>query len=524
MEFNEEEHILGDFEFGFIDINGEKIELSDLQIESSLIGNKLDLIREVYPVIGRINISQYQEEKGKKIILELPESSDKSINKIWHDYDAVNDEIKSGSFYPEDMLLKTMEYNDIVISLREQLYTEIELNKYIVYDKRDKGFTTYFLKLGVNAIRWLEEPDIVHEELEGFLFFSAICVFAFDYSSDRLSYLIKFLYNRVRLLLNSSSLKENVYRVGEIIKAIKKIGMFDNADRLWHIYLITVYHLYLFNEFVEIDYRIVEDDESYKDFIIKYYSIIDLPLKETQIDNSQNMVMMYCIQQMPAKSFLNHGVIKGLYEVLNSLDYEKLYLRDVVYINDKSEIKKRGKCFAAMYDRNNHKKYAAISGTIDHDKYIITDSIKKTDLDSKQVIRKLKEERKSYTELVKLLKEMLRNQYEIIDSDDDVKYYFLKDNKESIITSKEYINSVRPYNKEPGRRMFSCCERKLSTKFEFGGEYDFYIKYNTCSLCRRMINQEKKHSGNKINIRYWKKYKDKPDWHVLDESAREVEI
>ena len=50
--------------------------------------------------------------------------------------------------------------------------------------------------------------------------------------------------------------------------------------------------------------------------------------------------------------------------------------------------------------------------------------------------------------------------------------------------------------------MFSCCERKLSTKLEFGCEHDFYIKYAPCILCDRMIKEETRNNLHFINVFY----------------------
>ena len=56
--------------------------------------------------------------------------------------------------------------------------------------------------------------------------------------------------------------------------------------------------------------------------------------------------------------------------------------------------------------------------------------------------------------------------------------------------------------------MFSCCERKLSTKFQRNNEYDIYVKYQPCTMCCRMIKEEEKDKNIFINLNYIKQNRD----------------
>ena len=68
-----------------------------------------------------------------------------------------------------------------------------------------------------------------------------------------------------------------------------------------------------------------------------------------------------------------------------------------------------------MYNRDTRKKYAAISGVFDADRYIYPG------VTTKKEAAKSKEHKKKYCDLVLLLKNILGNSYEVIDSDDEVK-------------------------------------------------------------------------------------------------------
>lgn len=153
------------------------------------------------------------------------------------------------------------------------------------------------------------------------------------------------------------------------------------------------------------------------------------------------------------------------------------------------------KCFAAMYNRDTGKKYAAISGVFDADMYIYPGVTTK-----KQKNKSLRR-KNEYKNLVLLLKSILGKSYEVIDSDDDVEYYYKKNGKPKKVTAKRYISYPYPIDKRPGNRMFSCCERKLSTKLVYGCEHDFYVKYAPCNkyflgTLRKEIEEKMHDFGN----------------------------
>ena len=509
MDNQEEKSLLGDFDYGLINIENERINLKEAQIESCWNEEIFDLVREIYPVVGKINLDLYQENK-EKIDLEFENPEIGRRDEIpYFEYPYYNnDDIVNGKYYPLDLLTRIMKHNDIVISLRKYLYSEIEFNQNITNDKIDTS-RKLFVKLGIEIIRAINSKEVISEDREIEKCITNIYL-SNEYDSYKPNNLLRYIEYVMIGFRDSKSLKKRTIIAGNIIWAIHKSGLDKNTDRLWHIYLLYVYHLYLFNEPIKIDDLFFAVINEYKSWVKETYEKIDHVLIKTQIDNSKNMVMMYLTNKMSAGSFVKHGVIKGLYEALNNESLVIPYLRKMV--TDKDVVKKKTRCFAAMYDRNKKEKYAAISGTFDNEKYVDYSTEKK------------KEKENVYPVLVRILDKMLAGQYIIIDRDEKVKYYFnIRKKSHDEITSQDYINSVLPLDKSPGKRMFSCCERKLSTKFELGGEYDIYTKYSPCPLCKRMIDIEERHNRHFINVWYWQNYKDKTNWNKFDNSARYVE-
>lgn len=506
MNNKEENSLLGNFDYGLININNEKINLKEAEIELSWNEKIFDLIREVYPVVGRINLDLYQDKKDKICLdFEYPEMRRRE-ELPYFKYPSNNDDIINGEYYPLDLLTKIMKYNDMVISLREYLYSEIEFNQ-INTNYENSLYGELLYKLGIELIRTLNgfEPISSNREINNCI--TELIMAKEDENTDKIKNLIDYM-DSIIYINSFQSLTRRTFVVGEIIEAIQQSGIDKNFDRLWHIYLLSLYYLYLFNKPIEIGNLNFFSIDECRSFIRKAYTIIDNELIETQINNSQNMMLMYMPNKMSASSFTKHRVVKGLFDALNNMNLDIIYLRKGM-----STKEFKGKCFAAMYDRNKKKKYAAISGTFDKNKYI--------DMNNK---KNQKIEENDYPVLVNILKKILAGQYHIIDKDENVKYYFnIRNGFHCEITSKEYIDSVKPSNKIYGRRMFSCCERKLSTVFELGGEYDFYTKYSPCPLCMRMIEIEERYNRHFINIRYWQDYKDTNNWKILDDSARKVE-
>ena len=487
----ERNHILGDFQYGFCDLRGEPADTGGLESELGWSAEAAGLLTEIYPVIGKMNLDLAAERTGRIIIDEsdLPDGGRPSPRDgpRWEKWGRFlrdpwgNGPLREGR--PMDVLTALSGYNDMVVGLRGLLYSEIEFSDYGIFeDEYDEGVSGALFELGLRLTEFFE--DSFEEGREGV--FSAFHRFRNAAASPRAGALADFIWKRLRGIADSSS-PDRLKRVLECLEAIRNSGLAADAGRLWNVFLIKLYSAALFDDgtggFQGTDIRGGE----YGRVLRSGYEKIDNRLRELQQGNIRNMLMLYSMVRLSPDTFRGHNMVKPLYDALSGTDMGGWYLSGV---NDNSggngggppDRRPSPKCFGVMYNRDTREKYAAVSGVFDPDKYVRAGA-------SQKEKARAKERKERYKRHVSLLKNILGGSWTVVDSDDGVKYYYGRGRQ---ITAKEYINHQFPTDKTPGNRMFSCCERKLSTKFRRGCEHVFYIKYEPCKLCRRMIKEENK--------------------------------
>ena len=505
---NERNNILEDFKYGFCNLLGESLDTIEMKIQLGWNEEAISLLTEIYPIVGKMNLDLAEDKKNTIIIDEYDlvhdELFDGSMDSRWQkqygEYfldSGNNNEVRKVRIMK--VLKELSDYNDIVVGLRELLYSEIELSNYKmfneVYVERDEIASTVLLKLGLQLTKFFDK-SFEEKELHKFNNFVIKGRFLNLNYSFRMQELVDFIEN---IIENFGLSYIRFEKIIECLEVIKNSGLVANADRLWNIFLLKLYSIILFDkelvEFQEIEIDVLVNDDRYKSIIRDSYSKIDERLKKLQYSNIQNMLVLYSMERVSSRAFCNHDVIRQLYNALNSSkDLRERYLI--------KSTGKHSKCFAAMYNRNKKKKYAALSGVFNSDEYIYPG--KTTEEEKNKSLKRKKE----YNKLVSLLKNILGSSYEVIDSDCNVEYYYKKNGKMKSVTAQKFISYPYPIDKRLGNRMFSCCERKLSTKLVLGCEHDFYIKYAPCTLCNRMINEKTKNNAYFINVFYMRKIKD----------------
>lgn len=514
---NERNNILEDFKYGFCNLLGESSNTIELESQLGWNEEAISLLTEIYPIVGKMNLDLAKERKSTIIIDEYSLLYDELIkdteNGKWqrkcgkYSYKFENDN-RLGEIRPMKALAELSDYNDIVVALRNLLYSEIELRNYRILDEEyDENVSNILFELGLQLTNFFEE-SFEESRWDGYR------RLRINTSSHRARELVDFIEDRINEILFLAP-RDRLEHIIECLEVIKNSGLVANADRLWNTFLLKLYSVALFDDelggFQEIDIRF--DNERYESIVRSSYKKIDESLQMLQRSNTQNMLMLYSLERLSSRAFYNRDVIRQLYNALNSS--EDLRGRYLITIKNNggntknpSGNKSSPKCFAAMYNRDTGKKYAAISGVFDADRYIypgVTTAKEKT-----ASLRR----KKNYKNLVSLLKNILGKSYEVIDSDDDVEYYFKKNGKMKRVTAKRFISYPYPVDKRPGNRMFSCCERKLSTKLVPGCEHDFYVKYAPCTLCERMITEETKNMVHFIHIFYAGKIRDIPKYKI----------
>lgn len=488
---NERNYILKDFRYGFCNLSGKPSNTIELEKQIGWNEDAISLLTEIYPVVGKMNLAR---NKVSTITIDEYDSScdglfNDFMNSKWqkrcgeYSCDSLNDNgLQQAN--PAKVLADLSDYNDIIVGLRNLLYSEIELSNYKVLDEEyDEEVDNRLFELG------LQFTNFFDESFEGKLF---------DFHESGIDI-------ELRIFDYFVAIPDRLKFIIESLKEIRNSRLVEYADRLWNIFILKLYSVALFDddlsEFNEINIR--SDNLRYVSIVQNSYKKIDDSLLKIQRDNAQNMLMLYSMNRMSSRAFYNKDVIRQLYDALNSnADLRGRYL--ITKKNSKESGNKFSpKCFGAMYNKDTGKKYAAISGVFDADMYIYP-GVTKTKKKNALLRRK-----KVYKNLVLLLKNILGESYEVIESDNDVKYYYAKNGKMKSITAKEFIGDPHSFDKSPGNRMFSCCERKLSTKLEPGCKHDIYVKYEPCEMCKRMIRGETKHNAHFINVIYMGKLKSK---------------
>lgn len=514
---NERNNVLEDFRYGFCDLLGEVSNIIELESRLGWNEEAISLLTEIYPVVGKMNLDLAKDRKSTVTIdMQDEELIKDHKNSEWGKQYSGNDNGLREA-HPMEVLVALSDYNDIVVGLRNLLYSEIELRNYKILDEEyDEEVGNILFDLGLQLTYFFEESF-------GERIYDVYRRLRTDSNSRRVRELVDFIEDRIYEVVFGATL-DSMTRVIECLEAIKNSRLVAYADRLWNIFLLKLYTVALFDgelsEFQEIDIR--SDNGRYESIIQNSYSKIDDSLLTIQRSNAQNMLRLYSVEHLSSRVFYNHDIIRQLFNALNSCwELRERYLITIKNNGgnpqNPSGKNPSPKCFAAMYNRDTRKKYAAISGVFDADKYLYP-GVKTKE------INRLKERKKKYNDLVLLLKNILGNTYEVIDSDDEVKYYHKKGRKVRSVTAQKYINYPYPADKRPGNRMFSCCERKLSTRLELGCEHDFYVKYAPCTMCERMISEETKNNAHFIHVFYAGKIKDieKDKLKEYDKSAEDV--
>lgn len=479
---NDRNNILENFRYGFCDLSGETSSVKELESQLGWNEEAIGLLTEIYPIVGKINLDLAEERKSTIVI----EENDNSLREV----------------RPMEALNELSDYNDIVVELRKLLYSEIELSNYKILDEEyDEKASNLLFELGLELTNFFEK-SFSETIWDAYQRFDMAAKLLYESGSLRVRELVNFIEDQISRIDYWISPYSGLEQVIKCLEAIKNSGLAAKADRLWNTFLLKLYSSVLFgdelNGFQGIDLRF--DNNEYEHIVRSSYRKIDDSLQRLQHHNIQNMLMLYSLDRLSSGTFYNRDVIRQLYHALNSSeDLRERYLITVKNNGEKTQNPKgkknsSNKCFAAMYNRDTKKKYAALSGVFDAERYIYP-GVTTTGQKNESLRRKNK-----YNDLVSLLKNILGNSYEVIDSDDDVKYYYKKGGKMKNVTAKKFISYPYPVDKRPGNRMFSCCERKLSTKLVPGCEHDFYVKYAPCTLCDRMITEETRHNKHFIHV------------------------
>lgn len=521
---NERNNILGYFRYGFCDLLGEFTNLNELESQLGWDEEAVSLLTEIYPIIGKMNLDLAKDRKSIITFdMQYKELPNYLENSKWREKygERVNYSRNDNMLWdahPMEVLTALSDYNDIVVGLRHLLYSEIELCNYKILDEEyDEEAGNILFELGLQLINFFEESF-------GEINFDGYRRFKNDTNSRRVIELVDFIEKRI-IKTSFFRSSDSLVHIIECLEAIKNSRLVTYADRLWDIFLLKLYSVALFgdelSEFQGINIR--SNNGRYESIVQNSYRKIDNSLLMLQRSNVQNMLSLYSMEHLSSRVFYNRDIIRQLFNVLNSCG--ELGERYLITIKNNGGNPQNSsgknpspKCFAAMYNRDTRKKYAAISGVFDADMYLYPG------VTTKKEINKSKERKKKYNDLVLLLKNILGNSYEVIDSDDEVKYYHKKGGKVRSVTAQRYINYPHPVDKRPGNRMFSCCERKLSTKLELGCEHDLYVKYAPCTMCERMIAEETKNNTHFIHVFCAGKIKDieKDKLKKYDKSAEAV--
>lgn len=511
MDNNLRNNILSDFEYGFCDLEGNLVE-RDLDLELAWDEETIELLKEIYPVLGRFSLNQKSDRTLLKIrsmdndVIEEQNIFDYSC---WNRLFGMKNNDLGETIAPLKALMDISEFNDMVIELRRLLYSEIECKNYEIEINTDFNQdiekVDHFAKWIITNLEGIVEYNSpsIKAELAKVYFLSSN-------NDEKIKELLDYIQN---ILKSAERKKDSFSRLKACIscmEAIKNSRLFIDGDTVWKVFLIKLYELALLGS----ELRTINNYDFYNQdhtpLIKDAYGKIDEGLRTIQNENNRIILNLYSYTSLSARDFLKHDVVKQLYDALN--DSSDLFGDYSSSGNGNVAGGEKKRCFAVMYNKDTHKKYAAISGVFDPDKYIDPNQI------TKKAIQTAYKRKNDYINRVNLLKQILGNAFEVIDSDYDVKYYY----KNKRISAKKYMTSVKPYDKNPGNRMFSCCERKLSTKLVHGCEHDLYIKYNPCIMCERMITKETKNIGHFINVFYWKTYNSNLKINYYDKSANEV--
>lgn len=486
----ERNHILGDFQYGFCNLEGEPADLGGLELPAAWDPEAAGLLAEIYPVIGKANLDLEGGRKDRIIVDEssLPDGGrpgDGLGREKWGRFrwdPQENEPLLEGR--PAEVLAALSDGNDMAVELRGLLYSEIELSDYGIFeDEYDEGVSGALFELGLRLTEFFEDSF----EENGGSVYNAFYRFRSAAASPRAGALAAFIRERLGRIMGPSA-PDRLERAIECLEAVRNSGLAADAGRLWNVFLVKLYSAALFGDgtggFQETDIRGGE----YGRALRNSYEKIDGRLREIQQGNIRNMLELYSMVRLSPDAFRGHNAVRQLYNALNSsADLRGRYLSNPGSgggnPRDRSGRKPSPKCFGVMYNKNTGEKYAAISGVFDPDKYMPA-------APTAGDIAKATERKKTYHGLVALLQRIVGSAYTVIRSDDEVKYYHRKGKKMRSITARRYINYPGLADKIPGNRMFSCCERKLGTEFQRGCEHVFYIKYEPCVLCRRMIKEE----------------------------------
>jgi len=495
------------FEYGFLNIKGENIDERRAELED-YDEETVELLKEIYPVIGRMAL----DTSNNREKLEIRNSFENCQNGRWASYIfgrffGRRDELVNQNYNRLNALTRISEYNDTIIELRSMLYREISrdgLARFEVSGECKHIIKSIACRLIDNLDNLYFERGFLMSEIEEALFSSEI--------SEHERGLFGFLEKTWSEYIRDDAI-EGLKKAFSSMEAIRNSQIGNQTNTIWIHFLLRLFWLALIDEEYP-SYR--EDGITYRlentptDMIEGYntimYARIDGLLCNLQVKNSKDMLYLYQYNTLSSRAFFSHDVIRKVYEIISSCtDLCVPYIGGAGTDSGK-------RCFAAMINKDTSQKYAALSGVLNASMYLDFSNA------SKKEIAKAQSREIVYQTKVNLLKLLLGPEYIVIDNDDDVMYYV----KNKKISSQSYRHSVKPYDKRPGKRMYSCCERKLSTQFRLGCEHVMYVKYEPCEMCKRMLDAETR--GNQIfaNVLSWQSYNKKLKMSVFDKSANEV--
>lgn len=468
-----ERQMLDEFNLGFLDLKGNPWNSRELQYSAESIS----LLKDMYPVIALYNLENNEDVR---------------------EYIEITNENERAELVSARQVLEWLSRcNDIVIELRNFLYSEIAYANYEYMFKKDFEEA----QLVENANRMFEELILLNQN-------------GYDKS---VYFKIEDYINEPDYWRGNMSLYKQMTVLIDQMHSIVATGVLRNANTLWGIFLLAAFNNILgadsIDEIQVVWRNEIEGRTSYSHNVNQLYRDIDGKLLKFQQENTKYMLFLAYKDKMSAADFYNKSAVLGLYKAFNSKSEIFRRYFDSGYTNDEEAGQNNSStgCFSVMKNVNSRETFVAISGTFDNDKYV---NAGKEMSDTSAALY--------YKGLVCELQCLLGVGYKVIDSDDDTLYYFDSRKRVEPISAKQYINSPTPVDKSYGKRMFSCCERKLSSKMRTKEAYDFYVKYPPCTLCERMFKAKNKQSYIRLN--YVTAHKDisKKSIKKMDDSALEA--
>ena len=456
---NMSNNILEPFNYGFCNIKGELIQTNnndEIKLDKLSIG----LLKEVYPVISCMNNDIEGNQNGYNIIGECSQN------------------------------------NDIIINIRVLLYSEIELKNYNTFYEDNNGLNEHIRRLMAGLCN-IADKELIDTSINEFQkFFYKNKIMDFKYNEEEL---LEYINKSCNAIKSSDLFGIRLNEIIKIFKVLLNVPVINNIGILWSVFILKLYSMNMDSvEQIKVNLDCQNNDEYLVNSIKRIYREIDESLLKEQVTNIKNMLSPDNYLKTNPENLLFFKINqdrsgnewKKLFDILNNNDQ----LRKI-YLEDTKDLCHR--CFAVMKNKVvNNKRYVAVSGF-----YLKNDWLRLFEKSNVNI--------KNNIEILKSV--LVDESYEIIEYSDEVNYYFKVNGNKHTIEAKKLMNLPDIEKNEKyniGKRMFSCCERKLSTKFQRNNEYDIYVKYQPCTMCCRMIKEEEKDKNIFINLNYIKQNRD----------------